>query len=110
MRRAPNMIVLVCGARDFHDRELLFTRMNELHAQVGITEIVRADGAGADALAGLWARQHRISDRVFKADWKKYGKQAGPIRNSRMVENGHPALVVAFAVNPDLKDLLERTN
>jgi hypothetical protein len=104
------MIVLVCGARNFRDRELLFSRLDELHAQFRLTEIIHGDSPGADALAGLWARERGIYARVFKADWQKYGKSAGAIRNDRMVHNGKPALVVAFAVGPDLKDLLERTN
>lgn len=32
---------------------------------------------------------------IFVADWKKYGKRAGPIRNHAMVDSG-AALVVAY--------------
>jgi len=50
------MVVLVCGARNFKDRDLLFSKLDELHAQMRLTEIVHGDQPGAEALAGLWAR------------------------------------------------------
>jgi len=32
----------------------------------------------------------------FPADWKSYGKGAGPIRNQLMLDEGKPDLVLAF--------------
>lgn len=32
----------------------------------------------------------------YKADWVKYGKRAGPIRNALMLKEQKPDLVVAF--------------
>jgi hypothetical protein len=49
---------------------------------------------GADALAKEWAMTK--ADLEIKADWKKYGPAAGPIRNQQMLDWG-PDLVVAFA-------------
>ena len=42
---------------------------------------------GADALAKYWAKTHpEIARWEYKAEWKKYGPAAGPIRNERMPE------------------------
>jgi hypothetical protein len=41
---------------------------------------------GADALALKWAKQKSVSHHIYPADWDKYGKQAGPIRNAQMAE------------------------
>ena len=35
----------------------------------------------------------------FPADWKKYGRAAGPIRNKQMLNEGKPDLVLAFHTN-----------
>lgn len=35
----------------------------------------------------------------FPADWKRYGKAAGPIRNQQMIDEGKPDLVLAFHEN-----------
>src|SRR6267143_1569815 len=95
-RRSESMVVLVCGGRAFNDRELLFGVRDDLHRKMHLSEIIHGGAAVADALAGHWAREQGIYARVFKADWEKYGNNAGPIRNARMLENGRPALVVAF--------------
>jgi hypothetical protein len=34
--------------------------------------------------------------REFSADWQKFGKAAGPIRNQQMLDEGKPDLVIAF--------------
>ena len=33
---------------------------------------------------------------VYPADWKKYGRAAGPIRNLQMLDNGKPDICYAF--------------
>ena len=54
-------------------------------------------GGAQVTLAKDWATTHPDIKRwEFKADWKKYGPAAGPIRNQRMLDWG-PDLVVAFA-------------
>jgi hypothetical protein len=42
-----------------------------------------------------------------KADWRKYGAAAGPIRNQRMLE-GPPDIVVAFAGGKGTADMVQR--
>jgi hypothetical protein len=58
---------------------------------------MRGGARGADALAKDWAMTHPDIVRFeCKADWKRYGPAAGPIRNQRMLD-WSPDLVVAFA-------------
>jgi hypothetical protein len=44
-------------------------------------------------LAGAWAA---IEVEVYRADWAKHGRSAGPIRNQRMLSDGKPDKVMAF--------------
>jgi hypothetical protein len=60
------------------------------------TLIIHGAAKGADTLAGRWAKEFNIPVLVFPADWKKYGRRAGPIRNAQMLSEGKPNLVVAF--------------
>lgn len=52
---------------------------------------------GADDMAGACAEfADSITEViVVKADWKQYGRAAGPIRNQQMIDC-HPDLVLAF--------------
>ena len=36
---------------------------------------------GADALGERYAEIHNIPTKIYYADWKKFGRRAGPIRN-----------------------------
>jgi hypothetical protein len=96
------MNILVCGGRHFHDQKKMFDVLTKLanyseDNPLGDPIVIIHGGAqGADSLAGIWAAIHHKTVRVFRADWEKYGKQAGPIRNKEMLEKNHVDLVVAF--------------
>jgi hypothetical protein len=48
----------------------------------------------------------------FPADWARFGRAAGPIRNQRMLDEGKPTLVLAFHNNivesKGTKDMVKR--
>lgn len=58
--------------------------------------IIHGGAAGADKIADEWAMVNWCHIEEYKADWDKYGRSAGPIRNKRMLTEGKPDLVVAF--------------
>jgi hypothetical protein len=86
------MRVVVTGGRDFSDSDL----MEDVLKQFPITALAHGGATGADALAGDYAAGHGIRVAVYKADWDKHGRAAGPIRNRFMLENFKPNLVVVF--------------
>lgn len=52
---------------------------------------------GLDKLVREYAEKNRTPMTVFYADWDKYGKPAGHIRNKTMLESaGADAMVIAF--------------
>lgn len=88
-----SMKVIIAGARDFADYELLKKTMDECGFDV--TEVVSGHAPGADALGEKWAKEKMIPIKPFPADWKKYGsKAAGPLRNEKMAQYGEA--LVAF--------------
>lgn len=48
--------------------------------------IVTGDASGVDFLARQYAKQHHIACASFEANWDKFGKSAGPIRNKKIVK------------------------
>jgi hypothetical protein len=86
-------IVLVCGSREWTDRATIRMWLSKLPSE---TEIVHGGARGADALAGDVAAELGLAVRAYPADWKTYGKAAGPIRNQTMLDAERPARVIAF--------------
>ncbi len=101
------MRILVCGGRDFKNYNLLKNVLNEYCGIPNLT-IIHGGAKGADSLAGVWAKNHDIYLKVFPADWKQYGKSAGPKRNQKMIEEGTPDLVIAFPGGNGTADMIRR--
>jgi hypothetical protein len=100
--------VMVTGGRDYRNRERVFQILDGLN--VGV--LIVGDAGGADFLARSWAKMRLPQGRVeeFEADWKKLGKKAGPVRNSRMIEEGRPDIVVAFPGGSGTADAVSKAN
>ena len=90
--------IIVAGGRDFGDYSLLATSLDKIFELYQNIEIVSGHARGADQLGEQYAREHDLPCAVFPAEWKRFGKQAGFIRNAHMLENALKAspLVVAF--------------
>ena len=89
-------IVLVCGGRNYADREHLFKTLDNLTAKLGFTQLIHGAARGADTLAGEWAQSRGLPVKAYPADWNKWSRSAGPRRNQQMLEEGRPDFVVAF--------------
>jgi hypothetical protein len=89
------MRVLVCGGRDYNDYEKVRWAL-EPFLNPEVTTIIHGGATGADSLAGRWAEENAIPVEIYFADWNKYGKRAGYIRNVQMLNEGKPDTVIAF--------------
>jgi len=101
------MKVLVTGGRDFSDTILLFETLDEIHSKTTITQVIHGAASGADTLANTWALQKKVPVESCPADWARYGRAAGPVRNKEMLEAG-PDLVVAFPGGKGTADMVKR--
>lgn len=89
--------VLVCGSRDYPDRDEVFRVLDVHLAKLGPRMMVVTGGArGADEYAREWAVSRKVDHWVMYARWGIDGKAAGPIRNRRMVKK-KIKLVLAFS-------------
>lgn len=79
--------LIVAGGRDFNDASLLAFSINDLangiYADKAIS-IVTGMAKGADSLGYYFAIKNNVVAYKFPADWTKYGKSAGMIRNKQM--------------------------
>lgn len=90
------MKVLVCGGREFHNLKYGYYVLDFVHTKLHpITTVIQGGAFGADALADHWAFDRKLNRIEYPADWDKYGKAAGMIRNAEMLKE-NPDLVIAF--------------
>jgi len=82
----------VIGSRGFNDYKLLKDTLDEYLNDVFL--IVSGGAVGADSLGEKWANENSVKTLIIKPDWNKYGKSAGFIRNTDIVENSD--IIIAF--------------
>jgi hypothetical protein len=90
-------VVLVCGGRGWTDELSVHAELCRLRRE-GFTRVVHGGARGADTMAGNSARLLGFSVVEVPAQWHRYGKPAGMIRNAEMLRH-EPELVVAFHAN-----------
>lgn len=59
----------------------------------GDLQIVSGGAKGADASGEAFAKLHGCGLKMFPADWDKYGKGAGHMRNKQMANYADAALI-----------------
>jgi hypothetical protein len=101
------------GSRDWERCDLIARTLEDAVDVYGAVTVIHGDARGADSIAGIEARRMGLQIIVFPADWKKYGKQAGWIRNQQMLDEGHPDLAFGFTIQarpitPGTKDMAAR--
>lgn len=104
------MRILITGSRDWDNARSIQYRILEaieewIDAHPGlrkdqplgwVTIVHGGHKQGADKIADIFARQRLgTKPEVYEADWKKYGKRAGPLRNLKMVDT-FPDVCLAF--------------
>lgn len=99
------MKVIIAGSRNFkyHDinqwgrdvyitlpmtgvYELIDEAMAETGYSILVSEVVSGSANGVDITAEYWANKNNIKIERFPADWGRYNKSAGFIRNSQMAK------------------------
>jgi hypothetical protein len=99
------MKIAVVGSRGFNDYDYMISILNNIE---DITLIVSGGAPGADRLAELYADQNSINTLILKADWDKYGKSAGMIRNKDIVDNAEYIIAFWDGVSKGTKNSIDR--
>lgn len=75
--------LIIAGGRG---KALTLAEYAKLDRLQPVAEVVSGGALGVDHCGALWAARNRIPCTVFRADWKKNGKAAGPMRNEAMAK------------------------
>jgi len=88
--------IAIIGSRSFDDKIYLEYQMNQIKNEYKNHKLKIVSGAarGADKMGEEWAKRNKIETLIFPANWEKYGKRAGYIRNEDIISNAD--LVISF--------------
>lgn len=104
------MRLLVCGGRDFTDADYVFRVLDRVHAKRPISLLIEGGARGADRLARNWAINRGVAYKTENAEWKRYGKAAGFMRNKAMLDIWSPDGVVAFPGGAGTADMVRQAD
>lgn len=86
------MRVIIAGSRSI----VSFASVQSAIERSGfaLTEVVSGTASGVDSLGERFARERGIACRRFPADWKRFGRSAGYVRNRDMAQYAEALILV----------------
>jgi hypothetical protein len=92
--------ILVCGSRNWSSRFYIAKLLDRCKQVYGDFTLIHGNCRGADKIAGDYAANTlELVTVAVPAKWAEQGRRAGPLRNTRMLKQGRPDLVLAFHNN-----------
>ncbi len=92
--KEKDMKVIIAGSRHIIDHHYVESKLDEITANVTVTEVVSGMARGVDQIGECWANLHDIKVRQFPARWREEGRGAGYKRNVRMAEYADALIAV----------------
>lgn len=78
----------IIGSRYFTNKVLFTNKIKEWTDKYGTPNKIISGGAeGADSLGAEYAQENEIELVIYFPDWKQYGKAAGPMRNTLIIND-----------------------
>lgn len=99
------MKVIIAGSRTIRSYTFICAHLDKINW--GFTEIVSGrEPKGVDSLGEEYARCHGIKIKKFPADWARYGRAAGPIRNYQMAKYADALIAFWDGKSPGTQDMI----
>lgn len=101
------MRLIIAGSRTIKQSEDQICALLNSHNIQEVTEVVCGMAYGIDQSGKEWADNYSIPVAPFPADWDKYGKAAGHIRNKEMAEYADALLLIWDGESKGSKNMKE---
>lgn len=89
--------IVIGGCRDYNNYIVFCKFVDMCLIRIRYIEkitILSGHCSGVDLMAEKYAKQNGYGLEIYPAEWKRYGKSAGPIRNEIMIKKAN--YVIAF--------------
>lgn len=110
MNRPPPFRVIIAGSRGFTAFAELCAYCDKVlarKAQEGQIVVLSGHCQGPDLMGEEYARQRGYVVEVHPADWKQYGKAAGPKRNKEMAAAAHALIAIWDGKSRGTKNMID---
>lgn len=103
------MKVAIVGGRDFSRYNLMCSILNRLIKEkaLDITEVICGCAQGADTMGSFWAEENGIKVKLMPANWDKFGRKAGPIRNCEMLQEADGVIAFWNGFSPGTRHMID---
>lgn len=104
------MNIAIIGSRTFSNYELLSVIIKNFLSEnnIKVNSIISGGAKGADSLAEQFALENNLEMIIFKPDWKKFGKKAGIIRNTIIIDNSDTVFAFWDGKSSGTKDAINK--
>jgi hypothetical protein len=106
MESPESLKVVIAGSRSVEDPQLVYQAIES--SGFVVREVVSGGAYGVDALGEVWAREQEVPVRVFKPDWGRYGRGAGPVRNREMADYADALVAVWDGESKGTADMIRQ--
>lgn len=100
------MKTIVAGSRSLLDYSIVRDYLNSFKDH-DITEIVCGGASGPDTHGKRWGLDNNVEVHTYNANWKKYGKSAGYVRNKVMALNADALIAFWDGESRGTKNMIE---
>jgi len=100
----------VVGSRNFSDYSLMKEKLDEIKKQTDTLIIASGGSKGADSLAEKYALENGLKCVVFVAEWDRYAKASGMIRNRKIVDYSDELIAFYDGRSPGTKNTIMLAN
>lgn len=107
------MKVIVAGSRSLSrliHKENIIQNLSSYFKDNLPSEIISGKASGPDSYGEIWAEINNIPIKGFPADWKKYSKAAGHIRNKEMAIYADKAIIFYDGESKGTQNMIDEMN
>lgn len=102
------MRTIIAGSREISNNDLFGSIIDAVdESGFEITTVISGGARGADKAGEVWAEVNSIPVEIYNAEWSKYGKRAGYIRNTKMAEMAEALIAIWDGVSKGTKNMID---
>jgi hypothetical protein len=100
------MRTIIAGSRSCSDYNELLRAIDKKEWEISV--VLSGAAQGVDLLGEMWAIKNNKPLETYPAQWRKYGKSAGFLRNETMAQNADALIAIWDGKSKGTKHMIEK--